>query len=301
MVYGQQPQQYQVPNPQGYGQPPAQQYGAPAQPVGAPPPEIKWSGLSTGGAFKVPVIAFLGRLVDMVEDYGSQYGLRIVEKYDQVQILESPVPWPWATIDLSVKYSDREQSGWGYHVASAKAIGLAQNATSLAQAKADLVGKVYEMRQADQSYGENQQGQAMHGDVWRFIRIVQPGMVQSFPQPQYAQPTATTQPTAQPQSQPSGGVAPTPAAPIPQAQTPQQPATTGLNLTLDPADTPAVRAKKLLHGKALNEWLGAALMDDKIKADSAFINSIYDQSFIVGLKASGQVTQSPDGRFVVVA
>lgn len=302
------PGQYGAPAPGGpiaYGAPiPGQVYGAPVgQPIGMPPAEIKWSGLSTGGAFKIPVIAFIGRLTEVVKDASSQYGLRIVEKYDQVQILESPVPWPWATVDVSIKYSDRESSGWGYHVASAKALGLAAQAATLDQAMAELVGKIYAMRQSAQSYGDDRQtGQAMHGDVWRFERILAPGQVQPFPQPQYAapQPAPVTQPVTQPQPQSVTGVpAQTPApAPVVAAAPPP----TGVfNPVLDPADTASVRAKKLLHGRALNEWLGVALIDDKIKADPAFINTIYDQSFIVGLKASNQVTQGADGKFVVVA
>lgn len=281
MVYQQQPIQ------QPYGQPAQVQYGAPpgvtpGQP-GMPQPEVKWSGLSTGGAFKIPVVAFIGRLMDMVYDTQSAFGLRVVEKFDQVQILESPVPWPWATVELSVKYSDREESGWGRHVASAKAIGLAQQAATLDQAKAELVGKIFEMRQTHENYGEDSKtGQAMHGDVWRFVRALLVGG-QAPTQPQYVQAVATV--TA-------------PAVPA----VPQQPAQpVGFNTTLLPTDTAPVRAKKLLHGRALNEFLGVALVDEKVKADPPFVNSIFDQSFIVGLKASGQVVLGADGKFQVVA
>ena len=325
MQYGQPPTPQQPVAP--YGQPvpgqPAAPYGQPAPygapviggPIGMPPAEIKWSGLEVGGQFHLPVIAFIGRLTEMLEDVTSQYGLRIVEKFDQVQILESPVPWPWATIDPSIKYSSKENSAWGHHIASAKALGLAVNAATLTEAKADLIGKIYEMRQTEQAYGEDRQtGQATRGNVWRFTRIVVPGQVQSFPQPQYAQPQPAVQPAV---GQPAVGVPV--AQPVTQAPTPTpavQPAApavaipavaaapatpTAFITTLDPSDTAAVRAKKLLHGRALNEWLGVALIDDKIKADPSFINTIYDQSFIVGLKASNQVTQGADGKFVVVA
>ena len=329
MVYQPQPQ-YPLP-PAGYGAPPPppqpQQYGAPplgVVPVNLPPAEVKWSGLQVGGG-KVPVIAFIGRLTDIVED-PRQYGLYLVEKYDQVQILESPVPWPWATIDIPIKYSDRESSGWGHHVESAKVLGLATQAVNLAQAKAELVGKMYEMRQSEQSYGEDRNtGVAMKGDVWRFVRIAVPGAPQAFPQPQYAQP-APIQPLPAPapaavQPQPAVAPAPAPApmpapapapvalpvadatavpAPAPAPVVPIPAALPGvINITPAPDDTAAIRAKKLLHGRALNEWLGVALIDDKIKADPAFINTIYDQSFIVGVKASGQVAQGTDGKFVV--
>uniref|UniRef100_A0A6H1ZFZ4 Uncharacterized protein n=1 Tax=viral metagenome TaxID=1070528 RepID=A0A6H1ZFZ4_9ZZZZ len=237
----------------------------------------------------------------MVYDPQSQFGLRIIEKYDQVQILESPVPWPWATVDLSIKYSDREESGWGRHVGSAKSLGLAQNAASLDEAKAELVGKIYELRQKDESYGEDQKtGQAFHGDVWRFMRVVGIGgqAPQTFqPQPQYVPPAANATPGVPPvaaasQQPPVAQAIPVVAQPIP---------TTSFNAALNPSDTAPVRAKKLLHTRALNEFLGVALVDSVIKADPAFVNSIYDQSFILGLKASGQAVLGQDGKFAIVS
>jgi len=247
------------------------------------PAEVKWGGLSKGGLFKVPVIAFIGRLADVQYDTQSQFGMRIVEKYDQVQILESLAPWPWATIDISIKYSEREDSSWGRHVSSAKALGVAQDASTFDQAKVELCGKVYELRQAEENYGEDQHtGQKFKGDVWRFVRIVGQGGVALPAQPiqgvlQYVPPTPTT----------------------PVVPTTVQP-TVGFSSVLAPTDTSAVRAKKLLHGRALNEFLGVALVDSVIKADSALVNSIFDQSLIVGLKASGQVVLGPDGKFQVI-
>jgi hypothetical protein len=292
--YQQPPQQL---NP--YGQPAPSQYGSPmpGQVSGGmvgQPAEIKWGGLQKGGN-KVPVIAFIGRLADIVEDPTGQFGLRLVEKFDQVQILESPVPWPWATIDIPIKYSDREDSAWGRHVSSAKSLGLAMQAMSLAQAKADLVGKIYEMRQINESYGDDPKnpGQTIHGDVWRYVRIVNMMGAAQMPQPVPAQappqyvipPQVQPPPVAQPQPQPL-------TAPTQKVE---------FNTTLLPTDTAPVRAKKLLHGKALNEWLGIALLDPVIKADSGFVNSIFDTSFITGLKAQNQVTLGPDSKFTVLA
>lgn len=296
MVYGQQPQQPVQP----YGAQPVQ-YGAQPMPQNIQP-DVKWSGLSTSGAFKIPVIAFIGRLTEMVYDTQSTFGLRVVEKFDQVQILESPVPWPLATLELSVKYSDREESGWGRHVGSAKALGLAQQANTLDQAKAELIGKIYEMRQTHENYGEDSKsGQTLTGDVWRFVRVVGAGG-QATPQPQYAQPVAPAVPAPAPtQPQVATVVMPTTQqAPAPQPATAIPQPMAGFDATLLPDDTAPVRARKLLHGKALNEFLGVALIDDKIKADSSFVNSIFDQSFIVGLKAAGQAVQEADGKFRVV-
>jgi len=295
----------------GYGVPPMGMQPVPGAMM--PQPDVKWSGLSTGGAFKIPVVCFIGRLTEVLKDGSSQYGLRIIEKYDQDQILESPVPWPWATVDVSIKYSDRESSGWGYHVESAKALGLALNATTLDEAMGELVGRIFELRQSEQSYGEDKQtGQAMKGDVWRFTRVVQPGQVQSFPQPQYAvpQPTPATAPVAGQFAAPVPVIQPVATAPAPApvpviqpspvAAAPVAPTATQFDCTLAPTDTSAIRAKKLLNARALNEWLGVALVDDVVKADPAFINTIYDQSFIVGLKAAGQIVQGQDGKFAVV-
>ena len=278
MTYGQQAAPY------GGQQAPGMPYqqGVPMPTGPAPMPSVvKWGGLSSGGSNKIPVVCFIGRLTDMlfVPDNFGNY--QVQEKYDQVQILESPAPWPWATLDLPIKYSEREESGWGRHVSSAKALGLATTAASLDQAKADLIGKTYELRQKEEDYGEDKKtGQKFKGDVWRFIRIVQAGG-QAVPQPQYAQPAV---------------------APAVPSQATNAPAPTGnFSAVIAPTDTAPVRAKKLLHGKTLNEFLGVALVDDKIKGDSAFVNSIFDQSFIVGLKAGGQVSLGADGKFVVIS
>lgn len=253
-------------------------YGQQMPPMGGAVPDVKWSGLSTG-TNKVPVIAFIGRLVAMDYDTQSQFGLKIVEKFDQVQILESPVPWPWATIDLPIKYSEKESSGWGHHVTSAKAIGLAQNAANLDQAKAELIGKVYEMRQSTQSYGEDKEGKAMVGDVWRFVRIVPLG---GAAQPHYATQAPQTAMGTPPMATATPGAA-------------------HFDTNPQPTDTAPLRAKRLLHGRTLNEFLGVALIDPIIKSDAAFMNSIFDQSFIVGIKSSGQAIQGQDGKFSVVS
>ena len=303
--YGQQP-----PMAPGYGQqqPPAQQQ--------MPPTEIKWGGLAKG-AQKIPVIEFIGRLVDMQLDTANQNGVYINESYDQVQILESPAPWPWATVGpIGIKYSDREESGWGRHVSSAKELGLAVNAMTFDQAKADLIGKTFRMRQADENYGTDQKtGQTFHGNVWRFKQVVGQGgstgyqpppqtpvpMPQpNFPQPPYA-PPVNQQQVPQPPVYQQPYVPPTnPQVPAPQQQQ-QAPAPAGFNAMPLPTDTAAVRAKKLLHGRALNEFLAVALVDPIIKADPAFVNSIFDQSFIVGLKAQNQVSLGADQKFTVIA
>jgi len=234
----------------------------------------------------------------MTIDTESQYGFRIVEKYDQVQILQSPSPWPWATLDFSIKYSNREESGWGRHIASAKALGLATNAATLDEAKKELIGKTYELKQQEESYeGGRQRDQVMKGNVWRFVRVVEP----SVPTTPYVVPPVAPPPAPAPiqgfQSPPivvQGALSPSPAPTLVQGVLPIDAPN-----ALDPGDAPEVRAKKLLHGRTLNEWLGVALVDEKI-AGSAVVNSIYDQSLIVGLKASGQVVQDADGRFQVI-
>jgi hypothetical protein len=233
-------------------------------------------------------------MVDVILDFGNQFGLQIIEKFDQVQILESPVAWPYATIDIPIRYSDKEDSGWGRHVSSAKNLGLAQQATSVDQAKAELVNKVYEMRQFHETYGSglDKDGKSMSGNVWRFQRIV--SAVLSPPMPQYQPPIPQTAPAPTYQAQP-----PTP-QPVVTPMAP--PAPIGFNAQLLPTDTSMLRAKKLLHGRVLNEFLGVALLDDIVKKDPAFVNTIFDQSFIVGLKASNQIVQDPaTGRFTVIA
>jgi len=253
---------------------------------GIPLPELKWSGLKTGGQYKSPLNKFIGRMDSYALDTQAAYGLRIVLRFSQLQVLETTAPWPWATADISVKYSDSENSGWGKLVKSAKDLGLAIQAATLQEAMNDLVGKIFEMHQSvNEHFGEDKEGKAMLGDVWRFVRILQMG---GFQQPAYGTPSVPAAP-------PTPAMTTPPAAQQVPAPTPQ------VDMTPQPTDTAAMRAKKLLHGKRLNEFLGVALIDPVIKADAAFVNSIFDQSFIVGLKASGQVALDTNtGVFTVV-
>ncbi len=304
---GQQPV-YAQPAP---GQPPYGQPGAVAI------PDIKWSGLKVGGAYKIPLTRFIGRFDGYELDTQSTFGVRVVEKYSQVQVLETTAPWPWATADVSIKYADSDNSAWGRHVGSAKTLGLALAAQSLQEAMTELVGRYFELVQAVESYGENQQGQPMTGDVWRFVRLVQPGATMPAAQPviqpaQVVQPIqVVAQPVVQPVVDPALAQAQAQAqaqAAAAQAAAVAQPAPVAVapvpgvfDTTLLPTDTPALRAKKLLQGRALNEFLGVALIDDIIKGDGAFLNSIFDQSLIVGLKSSGQVVQdAATGVFTVL-
>jgi len=288
-----QQQQYygapQPPQPMQGQQPPYQQHGY-APPQAMPSPEqVIWSGLEQGAAAKIPLTRWIGRF----DSYGfdSAFGnLRVVEKFVQVQVLETTAPWPYATCDVPIKISTKEDSGFGRHITSIKALGLTLRAKTLKEAMDELIGKTFEVVKVMESYGENRAGEAMQGEVVRFVRIIQVGGVsmgqQQSPtmmqQPQYmAQP-----PVMQQYAPPTPQYAPAPApAPRPVVQT-----TAEFDTNPSPTDTPSIRAKKLLHGKTLNEFLGVALLDDVVK-DPQFINSVFDQSFLVTLKASGQVVE----------
>jgi hypothetical protein len=277
------PQQPYQPQPQ----PVPLQYGQPPSVVSGPP-EVKWSGLQTGGGFKSPLGRFMGLLAGHVYDTQAKFGMRVVLKFVQVQVMETTAPWPWPEAEVSVKYSDSEGSAWGKLVKSAKDLGLAIQAQSFDEAMKDLTGKFYEMvHTPNESFGEDKDGKPMLGDVWRFARVLQPMAAQPQMQQQYA-------PVQQ-------QMAPAPVGMQPQAQVQvvqqAQPVVTG---GLDPNDSAPIRAKKLLNGKNLASFLGVALTDPVIKApqNAAFINTIFDQSFIAGLKASGQAREE-NGVFIV--
>jgi len=258
---------YQPPTPTGGYVPPGYQ-----PPTAQQMPFPRWSGFQSAGGYRIPLLRFIGRLDGWGWDTQSQFGARVLLNFSQVQPLEMTSPYPWATATLSIKHSDKENSSWHRTVASAKELGLAVNAPTLEEAMKEMVGKLYEMRQTmGESFGEDREGKELHGDVWRFVRMVS-GMV-----PPSVFPTTMAPPVVPP-------VAPV----VPSAQP-------TLDLTPATTDTAPIRAKKLLHGRNLAEFLSAVLIDPLIKepSNAGFFNSILDRSFIAALVSSGQAVLDP--------
>lgn len=288
---------------------------APGIPMDA---EIKWSNLDSGGVLKTPLKKFIGRF-DSYKKEEHFNNLYVCYKFSNVQVLDTDAPWPYATADIYIKYSNRENSGWGKHVESVKGLGLAQTASTLDAAIADLQGKVFEVHKDIESYGTDKAtGNNMQGEVFRFVRIIQPGVPQ--PQPQVQQtPVAPPSPPVQPvqTTPPQVAQVPTPVAPamdpavlaalqaagaIPAMAPSPVPTTvqpTGFDLNVKPDDTPYNRALKLINGRNLNEFLGLALTDDRIKSDDEFVKSIYNSGFVNSAKHAGQIVEE-NGIYKVV-
>lgn len=305
------------PMPMGAGVPPMsgmpQQWPA-SSPMGMPPftpapiPDIKWSNLSTGGAFKIPIGRFIGKLNSVGKDFDQKHGnMYVVFNFTDFQILEANDPWQQPVIPVRVKYADSTNSSWGRTVESAKRLGLAKAAGTLDEALGELVGRWYEMSQTfNESFGEDAQGKTLAGNVWRFFRIVDPTQVfaqppqyaqpQQYAQPAMAQPMAQTAPTPMPTQMPQQ-VAQTvaaPVAPMAQAAPAAQPA------AAPQMETPQTRAKVLLHGKSFGDFLVAAMNDNVVKSDPAFVNTILNQTFVKGLVDSGQAVVQ-NGVYAVIA
>ena len=274
---------YQPPQQQpGYQQPPIVRTGGYVPPGYQPPaqqmPSPRWSGFQPAGGYRISLLRFIGKLDSWGWDTQSQFGARVLLNFSQVQPLEMTSPYPWATATLSIKHSDRENSAWQRLTASARELGFGANIAiddprAFEKAMGEMMGRLYEMRQTTgESFGEDREGKELHGDVWRFVRVVT-GMVP---------PSAFSAPMAPP-------VAPPAVAPV------VPPAQPTLDLTPTPTDTAPIRAKKLLHGRNLAEFLSAVLIDPVIKdpTNAGLFNSILDRSFMAALVSNGQVVLDP--------
>jgi len=60
------------------------------------------------------------------------------------------------------------------------------------------------------------------------------------------------------------------------------------------------QALNLLDSKNVQQWHQVVLTDPVVKQDTAFINSIIDNSFLAGMEASGKVTKDENGVYHIV-
>jgi hypothetical protein len=169
------------------------------QPVNTGIPTVKWSGLTKGN--KLPINRAIGTMQRFYYDTQSQYGLRVVFVMGDPgwQILASDAPWTERSMEISIKYSEKENSAWGEFVGSAKSLHLAEQAMTMEAAAGDLMGKCFEVEQVEKDYGEqkegDQKGTTMKGSVWHLLRIVplaaNPVNTQQFVPPGFPAPQAT--------------------------------------------------------------------------------------------------------------
>lgn len=252
MTMGNQPNQYP---PQGMpsmsGMPPGVPSSIPPMPMpGQMPgqdmgstaiPEVKWSGLKTGGSFKHPLGRFIGRMDSHSYDTQNKFGMRVVFHFSGVIVMEARAFFTGDTTEIQIKYSDSENSAWGKWVESAKLVGKATMAATLNEAIQELLNNWYEVYQITEEYGTDDKGQVMKGDVWRIARIVPVAQVQQI---------MAAKGASQPQ-QPMGQTLP-PVPPVPPVpQMPQQQVQTPLAPVAPPAQISTDGQWKLIN----NQWV----------------------------------------------
>ena len=248
------------------------------------PPRPSWHNIRSGGG--PPVQELIG-LVNSWSTEPNRFGrYKFNLHLGSIQVLAADAPYPYSEVTIGINYSDTPtlNSGWGLFGQSiAHALGL-----ELEEVDVDaLKGKWVHLCRRDKiNFGTNQQGQALIGNAWELVELVQPGQVV---QPVYS----------------VNGTAPAPSA------TQQLTTPVASTVVITPIATPAVvvapampnsplaRAKELLHRKDLATFFQQALGDPLVRTDPALVNSIMTQAFTGGLIQSGDVVRGADGLHIV--
>ncbi len=286
-----------------------------------------WRGLQGGG--QTPVGEFVGTVGSWSLAQG-QFGQQVVFKIHSAQILHTDTPFPYAELDLSIKYSESQNSGWGkFGESIARVLGISMEVLDIDQ----LIGQtIHCVRNDNFTFFVDKAGQAAIGSYWELVQMVQPG--QSIPSI-YAQKNAggALGPATNPNGTPAIPIAPPitpPTAPVPAIPTPivptaPAPVTTPIATQPTPVPipepvpavvpaTPAQPApvvtpdgsnaeqvaKQLLHGKTLSEFYRDTMQNPEIRANPTVSQSIVMQTYVEGLKAQGVVTENPDGTYSVL-
>jgi hypothetical protein len=297
-------QQYPVPGapPQagGYGTPPAPAgYNGAQQAPAAPsimPGMNPFKGMKRGGD-KTPISEFVGGLTSVGIGSGGFGGSASIDlHFDRVQVLHSDAPYPYTTVDLSIKYSDSVNSGWGVFAQSvADALGIELEMVE----PSSLVNNSFHIVRMDDYLFFTRTNvnppEEIRGTAWRMVAIVQPG-AQVTPVSQQAAPAATQPPVAAPVADPIAAaqaamaVAATPAAPQEVLQT-----------APNPNQSPEERALEILDGNDMATFFQQALPDSKVREDPNLINLIFNNTFIQAMIAKGSVVVNEDGTHTVPA
>ena len=288
-----------------------------------------FSNMVDGG--RIPVAEFIG-LYESWKLTETQFGQAIVLHFSNCQVMESDAPWPYAEIDLQIRYSNNLRSGYGLFGESlASALGMPRESCDLEVTKNYFLHIV---REDEHIYGQNQQtGEPMKGLVWHVVQAVTPGSAapvpvrhqlyppkvmpavvagvqgvqptvgqgaapvapaQVAPQPPVATQPAVAPPIQQPTTVP---VAPPPTTqPVVQVPPVNQPVVTDVVVTA----TPEIRALELLNGKDRDTWTREVMNDQSIRGDATLFNAILNNQWLSMMMNSGRVVQNADGTFLVV-
>ena len=214
-------------------------------------PKPSFKGLTKGG--RTILKEFKGKLLGCpgkTEFNNVNYYFQFVEL--QVMATDGDQPYLFPNAEIKVKYSNREESGWGH---LGDSIAHATGVKSREEIDFDkLLGKTHHwIRVDDVAYGKDKDGKPavgkdgkpMVGTDWKAISIE--GFIASATVPGV------------------GGVA-------------------------APSLTPQMAALALLDGKSSIDFWKAALTNETIKKDPGLASSILDNTFVESLKAVGKVT-----------
>mgnify|MGYP001595296442 CR=1 FL=1 len=217
-------------------------------------PKPSFKGLKSGGEWRTPLKKFRGRLKSITPK-AEKFGTMVHFGSTEVQVILSDTPYLYPIADISIKYSEQENSGWGKLGDSyAKAMGCSRDEVDLGKA----VGKLQTWERKDNylfgtrssevtdpNTGEKSTvKEEMKGTVWEVSDIE--GMVSSLI------------PGAVPKS------------------------------LLD-------TVIGLMDGRNQNAWWRAALTNEDVKKDAKLQDSIMNNTLLEGLKAAGTVMEDENG------
>tara|TARA_Y100000310_G_scaffold193641_1_gene193601 strand:+ start:8073 stop:8834 length:762 start_codon:yes stop_codon:yes gene_type:complete len=242
-----------------------------------------WKNMKGGGS-KTPVAEAVGLFSGWKTEVSNFGGNNVVLSFTNCQMLKLDAPYPYPDWDLSIKFSESINSGWGIIGTSlAEGLGLELDMLDI-----DLLrGRwCHMLREDNHSFGTNKTvnpPQAMLGSVWRLVRFVQPGESVVSVAPVMA-PTPVATP------------APAQAIAAPVAVATPAPVVAAGELSTDPQ----TRALQLLHGKDLSAFFQAAIPDPIIRQDGSLVQTITSNAYVPAQVAAGKAIQNADGTYSVV-
>lgn len=298
-----------------------------------------WQGLKAPMQFNNPVEEVVGQFVDWRLEPDAFMNNQIIFRLSSCQIINSDVPYPYPDWEMAIKFSEHEVSAWGFFgVSVAEALGMDINLLDI-----DLLkGRWAHIFRTPHDYGPNKEKEIspgvparMIGQVYRIVRIIQPGETVASVKPAPTQAMATpaiatggvvlaptptqvampaaqvmgTVPAVQPPLMPNGALSTPEALAVsevvgaPADTLPWEAPVVPVQATAEPPvsdQTPEQRALELLHGKDMASFFQVAIPDPIIRTDAGLVNAIMSGVFVQTKITSGQVLLNVDGSHTVV-
>lgn len=286
-----------------------------------------WQGLKTSQNFNNPVEEVVGQIVDWRIELDNFQNNQVILKFAQCQILKMDAPYPYPDWELSIKFSEHENSAWGFFgLSAAEALG-----TSIELLDIDLLkGRWAHVLRTPHDYGPDKAKESspgvparIMGVVYRIVKFIEPGTAVTSVAPvapvavapvAVVAPVQAPAPIAAPVAMPAAQVmapavapvaVPVAAAPVAVATAPVAVAEAPVAVVETPAipgaqPTPEDQALTLLHGKDIASFFQVAVPDPIIRTDPALVNAIMSGVFAQAQITSGKVVKNDDGTHSVV-